>query len=73
MASFKEDWKKIKDRDKLKDWNLPHVNRPEQFSLVDLMLDDGMKILGWWNGDEWYSRRLNDRKVVRWRNRMGQY
>ena len=54
-------------------WVVDFNYLPISYSLVHLLLDDGSKVMGWHQGNEWYSRRLGGRKIVGWKKHLGEY
>ena len=48
-----------------------HKAKPIPYDLVQLEFDNGRDGVGWWTGDDWYSRYLTENsKVVAWRRRI---
>ena len=52
------------------DWIKPYVKKPVECDLVNLQLDNGKTIHGWWTGAEWYAYRMpSNTKVVAWKRK----
>ena len=63
----------VRVKDDTNTWLNLDAEKPAPFSLLDFLLDDDLRIRGWWTGSDWYSRKLGSRQIVKWRKRQGQY
>ena len=49
-------------------WVDPDKYKPVTYDLIYILLATGKVISGWWNGKEWYSRRMKKEDViVKWK------